>query len=139
MKFRRREVRAIESIPRLSLVAFIDIVLFLLLYLMLAGTLTPPESRIATGVERVSSSAAKSPQLAPIRLHVDRVGERVTYRIGQRDVDSRDAVVLALNQVPKDGGVIVSAGEATVVSDVASCLQAAKDAGFTRVSYAPGK
>lgn len=139
MNFRRREVRAIESIPRLSLVAFIDIVLFLLLYLMLAGTLTPPEARIATGVERPSAAAAKSPQLAPVRLVVERFGERVSYRVGQRAIESRDAVVLALTQVPKDGGVIVSAGEGTWVSDVASGLQAAKDAGFTRVSYAPGK
>jgi biopolymer transport protein ExbD len=139
MKFQRREVRAIESIPRLSLVAFIDIVLFLLLYLMLAGTLTPPEARLATGVERPSPSGSKSPQLAPVRLTVERIGERVTYRVGQRDLESRDALVLALTQVPKDGGVIVSAGEGTVVSDVASGLQAAKDAGFARVSYAPGK
>ncbi|HEX8876762.1 MAG TPA: biopolymer transporter ExbD [Phycisphaerales bacterium] len=139
MKFRRREVRAIDSIPRLSLVAFIDIVLFLLLYLMLAGTLAPPEARIASGVERLSTTAAKTSPLAPVRLVVERLGDRVSYRIGQRGLDSRDALVLALTQVPKDGGVIVSAGEGTLVLDVASSLQAAKDAGFTRVSYAPGK
>lgn len=138
MNFRRREVRTIESIPRLSLVAFIDIVLFLLLYLMLAGTLTPPESRIAAGVERPSSTQKASP-LAPIRLRVDRAGERVVYKVGQRDLESRDALVVALTQAPKDGGVIVTAGEGTVVADVAAGLQAAKDAGFSRVSYAPGR
>lgn len=138
MNFRRRDVRAIESIPRLSLVAFIDIVLFLLLYLMLAGTLTPPEARIAAGVERPSSSQKASP-LAPIRLRVERVGDRVQFRVGQRDVESRDALVVALTQVPKEGGVIVTAGEGTLVADVATGLQAAKDAGFARVSYAPGR
>lgn len=138
MIFRRRDVRAIESIPRLSLVAFIDIVLFLLLYLMLAGTLTPPEARIAAGVERPSSSQKVSP-LAPIRLRVERSGDRVQFRIGQRDVEGRDALVVALTQVPKDGGVIVTAGDGTLVTDVAAGLQAAKDAGFTRVSYAPGR
>jgi biopolymer transport protein ExbD len=138
MNFRRREVRAIESIPRLSLVAFIDIVLFLLLYLMLAGTLTPPEARIATGVERPSASQKSSP-LAPIRLRVERNGDRVQFQVGQREVASREALVVALTQVPKDGGVIVTAGEGTLVADVATGLQAAKDAGFSRVSYAAGR
>ncbi|MBY0114013.1 MAG: biopolymer transporter ExbD [Phycisphaerales bacterium] len=139
MNFRRREVRAIESIPRLSLVAFIDIVLFLLLYLMLAGTLAPPESRLAVGLERPSPATGKAPPLSPIKLRVDRSGERLSYHIGQREVEGREAVVVALTQVPKDGGVIVTGGEGTIVADIAASMQAAKDAGFTRVSYAPGK
>lgn len=136
MNFRRREPRAIESIPRLSLVAFIDIVLFLLLYLMLAGTLSPPESRLAAGVERPSSSQREAP-LAPIRLRVERTGDLVRFKVGQRDIESRDGLVVALSGVPKEGGVLVTAGEGTFVADVASGLQAAKDAGFARVSYAP--
>ncbi len=137
MKFRQPPVRGIHSFPRLSLVAFIDIVLFLLLYLMLAGSLAPAEARLSSGLEKPAPAAGKAPDLPPISLRVERRAEHVSYRIGQRQFESADALVLALAQSPKSGGVIVHAGEGAVVGDVASALQAAKDSGFDRVSYAP--
>ncbi|MBX3380579.1 MAG: biopolymer transporter ExbD [Phycisphaeraceae bacterium] len=137
MNFRRSTERGIRSIPRLSLVAFIDIVLFLLLYLMLAGTLTPPESRISAGLERPAAASAKAPDLPPVFLSVVRSGSSVVFRIGQREVPNFDSVVLALSQSPKQGGVIVRSDPNALVGDVAAAMQAAKDAGFDRVSYAP--
>ncbi|MBX3389757.1 MAG: biopolymer transporter ExbD [Phycisphaeraceae bacterium] len=137
MNFRRSEERGIRSIPRLSLVAFIDIVLFLLLYLMLAGTLTAPESRISAGLEKAAAPGAKAPDLPPVSLRVARAGSSVVFRIGQRDLPSFDALVVALAQSPKQGGLIVRSDANTFVGDIAAAMQAAKDAGFDRVSYAP--
>lgn len=137
MNFRRSQERGIRSIPRLSLVAFIDIVLFLLLYLMLAGTLTPPESRISAGLEKAAAPGAQAPDLPPVSLRVVRAGANVVFRIGQRDVPSFEALVLALAQSPKQGGLIVHSDAGAVVGDIAAAMQAAKDAGFDRVSYAP--
>jgi len=137
MNFRQAKVRGIISIPRLSLVAFIDIVLFLLLYLMLAGTLAAPESRISAGLEKPAAAGGKAPDLPPVSLKVIRSGDTVVFRIGQRDVPSFDAVVLALSESPKQGGVIVRSDSNALVGDVAAAMQAAKDAGFDRVSYAP--
>lgn len=137
MNFRPAKTRGIVSIPRLSLVAFIDIVLFLLLYLMLAGTLAPSESRISAGLEKAAAPSGKAPDLPPVSLRVLRSGESVVFRIGQRNVADFDAVVLALSDSPKQGGVIVRSDANALVGDVAAAMQAAKDAGFDRVSYAP--
>lgn len=137
MNFRRSAQRGIRSIPRLSLVAFIDIVLFLLLYLMLAGTLSAPEARLSAGLERAAAPSDKAPDLPPVFLTVVRSGASVVFRIGQRDLPNFDAVVLALSQSPKQGGVIVRSNPNSLVGDVAAAMQAAKDAGFERVSYAP--
>lgn len=136
MNFKQPKERGIRSFPRLSLVAFIDIVLFLLLYLMLAGSLAPSESRLSTGLEKPAPPSAKAPDLPPILLTVERKGEEVQYRIGQRALESADALVTALSQSPKGGGVIVRSGDGALVGDVAAALQAAKDSGFSQVSYA---
>ncbi|MGH7245147.1 MAG: biopolymer transporter ExbD [Phycisphaerales bacterium] len=137
MNFRQTKERGITSMPRLSLVAFIDIVLFLLLYLMLAGTLAPPESRLSAGLEKAAAAGGKAPDLPPVSLKVFRNGESVVFRIGQREIPSFGAVVLALSESPKQGGVIVRSDAGALVGDVAAAMQAAKDAGFDRVSYAP--
>lgn len=137
MNFRQAKTKGIVAIPRLALVAFIDIVLFLLLYLMLAGSLAPAESRISAGLEKAASAGGKAPDLPPVSLKVFRSGEKVVFRIGQRDLPSFDAVVLALAESPKQGGVIVRSDANALVGDVAAAMQAAKDAGFERVSYAP--
>lgn len=137
MNFQRAKVRGIVSIPRLALVAFIDIVLFLLLYLMLAGTLAAPESRISAGLEKPAAAGGAAPDLPPVSLKVLRSGDSVVFRIGQRSVSSVDAVVLALSESPKQGGIIVRSDANALVGDVAAAMQAAKDAGFERVSYAP--
>lgn len=137
MNFRQGKTKGIVAIPRLALVAFIDIVLFLLLYLMLAGSLAPAESRISAGLEKAAAAGGKAPDLPPVSLRVLRSGETVVFRIGQRDVPSFDAVVLALSESPKQGGIIVRSDANALVGDVAAAMQAAKDAGFERVSYAP--
>lgn len=137
MNFQRAKVRGIVSIPRLALVAFIDIVLFLLLYLMLAGTLAAPESRISAGLEKPAAAGGAAPDLPPVSLKVLRSGDTVVFRIGQRNVATVDAVVLALAESPKQGGIIVRSDANALVGDVAAAMQAAKDAGFERVSYAP--
>ncbi|MBS0189241.1 MAG: biopolymer transporter ExbD [Planctomycetes bacterium] len=136
MNFKQRRERGITSIPRLSLVAFIDIVLFLLLYLMLAGTLAAPESRLAAGIEKTSAAGAKAPDLPPLQLKVDRVNDRPAFQVGQRQLSSQGEVASALLNAPKQGGVLVRSGPRALVEDVAAAMQAAKDAGFTRVSYA---
>ncbi|MBL8875160.1 MAG: biopolymer transporter ExbD [Phycisphaerae bacterium] len=137
MNFRKSRSRGIVAIPRLALVAFIDIVLFLLLYLMLAGSLAPAESRISAGLEKPAAAGGNAPDLPPVSLKVIRAGETVVFRIGQRSLASVEAVRLALSESPKQGGVIVRSDASALVGDIAAAMQAAKDAGFDRVSYAP--
>ncbi|MBS0191613.1 MAG: biopolymer transporter ExbD [Phycisphaerales bacterium] len=139
MNFRAPKERGITAIPRLSLVAFIDIVLFLLLYLMLAGSLAPSESRLSTGLEQPASASASVPELPPIMLRVARPDGALRFSIGQRAFESEKALLETLSQSPRGAGVIVSAGDGAVVGDVAAALQAAKDAGFVQVSYAANR
>lgn len=139
MNFRQSKERGIGAIPRLSLVAFIDIVLFLLLYLMIAGSLAPSESRLSTGLEKPAPPTAKAPDLPPILIHVERSGPSVHFRIGKRELSTQSELQTILSQSPRSGGVIVRSGDAAVVGDVAAAFQAAKDAGFTQVSYAASR
>lgn len=104
---------------------------------MLAGSLAPAESRISAGLEKPAAADGSAPDLPPVSLKVVRSGGTVVFRIGQRNVASADAVRLALADSPKRGGVIVRSDASALVGDIAAAMQAAKDAGFERVSYAP--
>lgn len=127
------------SVPRLSLVAFIDVVFFLLLYLIMAGTLGGGESQLRSGIESAAPGPAGAVREVPVLLHLEREQDRTIVRIGSRRVEAREQLVAVLREIPSVTGALVLAGPGVRVADVAMVLQAARDAGLERVSYAPSR
>jgi hypothetical protein len=72
MNFRRTEDRrfALEKV-RLPLVALIDVVLFLLLYFVMAGTLAPEEMELPSALKTDKQAAGPGADLQPQILYAD--------------------------------------------------------------------
>jgi biopolymer transport protein ExbD len=131
---RRRD----EMAPRLPLVAFIDVVLFLLLYFLMAGNLASQEAELASGLRAQSNTATKS-NLADQIVQVSSEGGKAVFLVGQRRCETRGALAELLRQLPKDPGVFIKVSGEASVEAAAAALQAATDAGFTKISYVPAK
>lgn len=136
MKFTRREDTRFElDKVRLPLVALIDVVLFLLMYFVIAGTLAAEESQLAASL-KTDGKSGRSSDLVPLVLNVEPGG---SYRLGERLVGDQASLAVLLKQLPKDQGVVVRVNGAASVEQAAAALQAAHDAGFDKVSYVPAK
>lgn len=139
MKFLRREDRRFElEKVRLPLVALIDVVLFLLFYFMIAGTLAGEESQLASALRTDKPGKGRGSDLQTQVLYVEPGAGGPRFRLGDRAVEQRPALAVLLKQLPKDGGIIVKVSPQVQVDAAAAALQACKDAGFQKVSYVPG-
>ena len=140
MKFLRREDRrfGIERV-RLPLIPLIDVVLFLLLYFMIAGTMAGEESQLASSLRTDKPGKGRGSDLQTQVLYVEAAGGQTRFRLGERSVPDRAGLAGLLKQLPREGGIIVKVSGQVRVEAAASALQACKDAGFQKVSYVPGK
>jgi biopolymer transport protein ExbD len=136
VKFTRTQERrfSIEKV-RLPLIALIDVILFLLIYFVMAGTLAGEEAQLAAALKTDKQGAGAGSDLAPQIVFVDPKG----FKLGDRVFADKGSLTPVLAQLPKQNGIIVKVGGAAPVEAAAGALQACKDAGFTKVSYVPAK
>jgi biopolymer transport protein ExbD len=136
MKFQRYQTRrfALEGV-RLPLIALVDVVLFLLLYFIIAGTLTPPEGELASSLKTDRGGTSRASDLLPQILLVEQAGGRARFRIGERVMEDKAGLVALLTQLPKEGGIVLKVAGEAPVEWAATALQACRDAGFVNVSY----
>lgn len=134
MRFVRSRQRLL-AFPRLPITAFLDVVLFLLLYFLLAGNLAELEAELPSGLrtERSSGTSDLAPQVVLVRTE----GNRPSFQIGERTVGDRAALAAVLRQLPKEQGVFVKVSPRASVEAAAAALQACRDAGFSKVNYVP--
>lgn len=138
MKFSRPQERrfSIEKV-RLPLVALIDVILFLLIYFVMAGSLAARESELSAALQTEKAGRGPGSDLAPQVLFVEGKPGETRFRIGERVVKDRPGLTTVLKQLPKENGIRVRVGGETAVESAAAALQACRDAGFQRVSYVP--
>lgn len=135
MKFRPSQQHD-DPIPKLSLIAFIDVILFILLYFLMAGNLSRPESELASALQSAKGTSAAT-DLAPQVVMVDVVNSRSVFKLGEQVITDREALTNVLKRLNKDAGVFVKVAPRATVGAAAAAVQAARDAGFRRVSYVP--
>jgi biopolymer transport protein ExbD len=134
----RRSNKKEFKIPRLPLAAFIDVTLFLLLYFMLASDFSKQESWIDStlAAERRGGQAGNlQPQVVTVGVSEG----AAVFRLGDLVLRDRPGLEGVLRQLPKDDGVFVKVPGDVPVWAAAMALQAARDAGFNKVSYVPMK
>ncbi len=138
LHFRKKKTAEV-GVLKLPLVAFIDVVLFLLLYFVMAGSLTPAEGELsaALAAERRGPGAGTMDLTTQV-LRVDMKDGQARYRIGGREMSDRDALRGVLDALPKPPGIIVKVSDDAPVEAAAKALQVIRDAGFTKVSYVAG-
>ncbi len=118
---------------RLSLIALIDVVLFLLFYFVISYSVSAEESQLATGFAKPGQS--DSP-MEPQVVIVSQVQERTEFRIGSHQFTDRAQLTELLRTLPKEPGVVIKAAPDAPVSATAAAVQAGRDAGFTNVRFA---
>lgn len=140
MKLSRTRRRLDPASIRLPLIALIDVILFILLYFMLAGTLADAEADLATTLRTEKGGAPATADMTPQTLYVESAGAAgsAQFRVGERVAADRDSLVRVLTQLRKEMGLIIRVKGDVPVSAAAAAIQAAKDAGFAKVSYVPG-
>lgn len=139
MKFTRAEDRrfGIEKV-RLPLIALIDVVLFLLLYFMIAGTGTGDESQLPSALKTDKRGSGRGSDLQSQVLYVEGAGDQARFRVGERVMADKAALAPILKQLPKENGIRIRVAPEANVAAAAAALQACVDAGFDKVSYVPG-
>lgn len=137
MRLNQRRARLNPASIRLPLIALIDVILFILLYFMLAGTLAPEEADLATALRAEKSQSRSAADLLPQTIHVENAGGAPRFRLGERVLADRAALAGVLRQLPRELGLVIKVNGDVPVSAAAAAVQACKDAGFTKVSYVP--
>jgi biopolymer transport protein ExbD len=140
MKFSRPEDRRFApGRIRLPLVAMVDVVLFLLLYFLVVGTLAGEEGHLPSAVTTERPQATRAADLQPQIVYVEAQGDAVVFRIGEHIARDKAALTEVLRQLPQEGGVVVRVAGQVQVDHAAAALQACNDAGFRKVSYVPAR
>lgn len=124
---------------RLPLIAFIDVILFILMYFLLAGSIDAEERELAAAIGSGSPVAGDSGGFTPQVLTVALEGGAEVARIGTRSARGRDAIAEMLRGLPKEPGIVLRAADDVSVAGVAAAMQACRDAGFERIAYQPGR
>lgn len=138
MRFRRvQDGQDRESSARLPMTPMIDVVFLLLIYFLVTATLTPSESQLSAALQAEQTSSGSLADLQPQVVRVELVNGVPGYRIGSRVLTTKEDLTALLANLPTEGGVFIRVANDVPVSAAAAAIQAAKDAGFTKVSYVP--
>lgn len=120
--------------PLINLVSMIDATFLLLGFFLVTSGASRLEGRLS-GALGTAAGAAGDLQAVVVEV-LGRPGA-AWYRVAGRRVDGAAALESALQPLPKGPGAAVRVHEGPSVGDAARALQAVRDAGFERVSYAP--
>lgn len=123
------------SLNPLQITSMIDVIFLLLLYFILTTTHVPPESVIAAALR--SESASRPTTLAPQVIEVGLFDGSAGFRVGSRVARDRRSLTAVLRELPTQAGVIIKGSGGAEVQQAAEALQAARDAGFAKVTYVP--
>ena len=137
MNFARQQSRRLDPASmRLPLIALIDVVLFLLFYFIVAGNLAAEEGELASTLKTSSGGNTGGNALlqAPL-IEVKSQNGRPRFLLGARALETQEALGSVLVQLPKDPGVLIKADPDAPVEFTAAAMQAASDAGFTKVTF----
>jgi biopolymer transport protein ExbD len=121
---------------RLPLVALIDVVMFLLFYFIIAGSLAPEEKDLSATLGKDASRGAGSLQAQVLRVGAGASGG-AQFQIGSRSVKETRTLERLLAQLPKGPGILIRVSDRAPVQAAADAVQAARDAGFDRITYLP--
>lgn len=137
MTSRRRTGLLELSEMRLPLIALIDVILFLLMYFLLAGSMEAEERELAATLGSGRATAGDTGGFTPQVVDVTTANGETAFRIGTRVLPGRNALQDALRLLPKEPGIVVRVADNVTVEGAAAALQACRDAGFTRIAYQP--
>lgn len=137
MSTRSTSRRRAAGLGALPLTSMIDVVFLLLIFFLVTADFAQQEHKLPSALQ-TEGGGVRSSDLQPqiIRISLDD-GEPV-YTIGQVRSSDRVSLEAVLKQLPRDAGVAIKADPDVPIQSIATALQAARNAGFSRRSYVPG-
>ncbi|MHC4810169.1 MAG: ExbD/TolR family protein [Planctomycetota bacterium] len=139
MAFRPPRRRSLDQVP-LNLASMIDVTFLLLIYFMVSTVLAPDERTLETAIKREQEGASRDERdFRPQRVRVLRDAEGPLWRLGQRAIRERGELERIMADLPTEAGMVVEVEGGVPVEVAVAALQAARDAGFTEVSYVPAR
>ena len=120
--------------PAINLVSMIDATFLLLGFFLVTAGASRVEGRL-TGALGTTGGAAGDLQAVVVDVHG--APGAAWYRVAGRRINDVAALRDALVGMPKPPGAAVRMHAGPNAGDAAAALQAVRDAGFERVSYAP--
>lgn len=122
---------------RLPLIALIDVILFLLMYFLLAGSLESEERELASALGSGTSVSGDSGGFTTQVVEVTMQGEATMFRMGSHPPMGRAAMQDLIAGLPKEPGVVIRVSDDVPVAQAAAALQMCRDAGFAKIAYQP--
>ena len=139
MAFRPPRRRSLDQVP-LNLASMIDVTFLLLIYFMVYTVLAPDERTLETAIKREQEGASPDDRdFRPQRVRVLRDAEGPLWRLGERVIRDRAELERVMTDLPTEAGMVVEVEGGVPVEIAVAALQAARDAGFTEVSYVPAR
>lgn len=124
----------------INLASMIDVSFLLLFYFMVATMIEDRETRLSTGLQAQSRSAAGSVgDFQSQNIEVRMVNSAPAYCLGSRICRDRAELIATLEPLPKSAGVFVKVFDGVSVGFAVAAVQVAHDAGFEQVTYVPAK
>jgi biopolymer transport protein ExbD len=121
----------------LPLTSLIDCIFLLLIFFMLTSSFVVSESQLASALQVEHARQPARADFQPQIVNVEWRDGRPAFRLGDRVMTDKASLTTLLAALPKDSGVFIRVADAVPVEAAAAALQAAKDAGFVKVSYVP--
>jgi len=123
----------------LQITSMIDVIFLLLIYFILSTTYEPPESQLTPALQTQRDASGRSSELTPQIVDVVEIAGVPSFRLGAQVLTEQSELTRLLERLPKDPGVIVRGAGSVPVRSATDALQAARDAGFVKVTYVPAR
>jgi biopolymer transport protein ExbD len=122
----------------LQMTSMIDCVFLLLIFFMVTSSFNRTERELDTGLATEARSVKPAGDLAPIVVEVIRGDGDFVFKVGGRQLASREELTDMLRKIENklDGAFVRAADDAPFLM-ASSAIQACKDAGFLKTTYAP--
>jgi biopolymer transport protein ExbD len=124
---------------RPELTSLIDVIFLLLIYFFLSTTSAAPESALEPALLAQREAPGRAADLQPQIVDVTLVGGAPAYTMAGQVFRDTGALGVVLRGLPKDMGVFVRSAGDVPVGWTVGAVQAATDAGFTRITYVPAR
>jgi biopolymer transport protein ExbD len=130
--------RRLHNEARMNITPMIDVVFLLLIFFLTTTTFLDPESLLSPLI-RTSEESAQAAYLQPQVVRVAKVAGEIRYVVGDQRLRTQTELTAVIRALPKEPGIYIEVTGEASVDHAAAALQAARDAGFEKVTYVPAR
>lgn len=138
MKFSRAQ-HGRRRVLRPELTSLIDVIFLLLIYFFLSTTYAAPEAALEPALLAQREAPGRSADLQPQIVDAQLIDGAPAFAISGQVFRDRESLAVMLRSLPKEMGVFIRSAGDVPIGWTVSAVQAATDAGFTRITYVPAR